>query len=119
MRFLILPLMSIFFSVGASAQHYDGCPVADVRFPPGSSETVISGMIPAEGHLCFNMNVREGQQVAMTVLEGNNTIFTVYDVRDAQDDLTFAAPSNMVQFLVGQLMRVVEPQQFRLEITVR
>ena len=119
MRLVSLFLIVFFSTSAANAQHDPNCPVTEVRFPKGSSGTVISGMVPAEGILCFDLNVREGQRVTMQVIEGRNTIFSVYDVSDAQRDLEFAAPSNRVQFLVGQLMRAVNPQQFRIEIAVR
>jgi hypothetical protein len=55
----------------------------------------------------------------MRVVEGDNTIFSVYGVQDAMDELTFSAPSFKAQFLVSQLMRTTGPQPFRLEINVR
>lgn len=116
----VLLFLVVFFSTGAAnAEHDPNCPVTEVRFPKGSSGTVISGMVPVEENLCFDLNVRKGQHVVMRVIEGSNTIFSVYDVQDAQNTLDFAAPSNRIQFLVGQLMRTVNPQQFRIEITVR
>lgn len=55
----------------------------------------------------------------MRVVEGDNTIFSVYGVQDAMDELTFSAPSFKAQFRVSQLMRTAGPQPFRLEINVR
>ena len=80
---------------------------------------VITGIAPWDDVLCFDLDVREGQQVTMRVVEGDNTIFSVYGVQDAMDELTFSAPSFKVQFLVSQLMRTAGPQPFRLEINVR
>ena len=80
---------------------------------------VITGIAPWDDVLCFDLDVREGQQVTMRVVEGDNTIFSVYGVQDAMDELTFSVPSFKAQFRVSQLMRTAGPQPFRLEINVR
>lgn len=119
MRFLLSSLLLLLSLGAAYAQHAPGCPVTEVRFPKGSSGTIISGMAPWDDILCFDLGVRAGQQVTMRILEGSNTIFTVYGVADARNDFSFVAPSNQVQFLVSQLLRAPGPEPFRLQIDVR
>ena len=119
MRFL-LPFLLLLLSIGSAyTQHDPSCPVTDVRFPKGTSGTIASGMASWDDILCFDQGARAGQQVTMRVLEGSNTIFSVYGTTDARNDVSLVAPSSQVQFLVSQLLRAPGPERFRLQIDVQ
>jgi hypothetical protein len=102
--------------ISFSAQAAGDC--TEIRFAPGATSSEIQGEAPAEGVLCYLMRTGAGQNARIEVLEGSNTIVTVEDVADARANLSFTTEARQYRVYVGQLMRAIEPQPFRVLVSV-
>ncbi|MBY0331182.1 MAG: hypothetical protein K2X49_10985 [Acetobacteraceae bacterium] len=90
-----------------------------IRFPPGSFGTELRGVAPSEDVLCYTLATGEGQTARLRVLRGNNVIFAIPGITDAQDAFSFRTQRRTYEILVGQLMRAVTPQPFLLSVSVQ
>lgn len=90
----------------------------EIRFAAGTSAVEISGEAPANDVACYTMRTGAGQQARIQVLEGNNTIVTVIGLAEARQDIAFVTEAKEYRLLVGQLMRALQPQAFRMRISV-
>jgi hypothetical protein len=96
----------------SSAQ--EGC--RSIGFPKGKSGIVLTGQAPAGDVISYRQDAEVGERFTLKVLHGANTIFSVVDVRDADDHLTFTAQKTGYQVNVRQLMRAAKPETFRISI---
>lgn len=90
----------------------------EIRFAQGATSAEITGDAPPDDVLCYTMRTGAGQTARIQVLEGLNVIVGVVDVADARDDLTFTTEARAYEIRVGQLMRAVQPQPFRVLVSV-
>lgn len=90
------------------------CPT--IVFSPGATHRVIDGLAPADSTLCFELPAEIGQKISLKVLRGDNTIFSIMDVIDAEDHAAFTASRKSYEIIVAQLMRAGGPQHFKLAI---
>jgi len=102
----------IAFASASLAQ--EGC--VSVAFPAGNDGVVIDGLAPANNTACYRLGTEIGQKITLEVLHGANTVFSVVDVKDAEDHLTFTAQKPSYDINVGQLMRASRPEKFRISI---
>lgn len=113
-RFILgLFLLCVLAPPGAGAQ---SC--TEIRFARGASSAEVTGSAPADGVICYALSTGAGQQARLRVLEGNNTIFTIEGLVDAQNDYSFRTKARTYRILVGQLMRAARDQPFRLHVSV-
>lgn len=77
----------------------------------------ILGTAPAEGVLCYMLQLTPGQNVSLEVVTGDNVAITVPGYFDARSDRTYIGdlPARL-EVRVFQLMRSVTPQPFTLRI---
>jgi hypothetical protein len=87
-----------------------------VKFPASEDSAIIDGLAPANDVVCYRLDTKIGQKITLKVLRGANTIFSVADVQDAEDHLTFTAQKLSYDINVGQLMRAARPEKFRISI---
>jgi len=110
--FIAVALAGIAFAPSVFAQ--DNC--ASVKFPEGQDSAIIDGLAPANDIVCYRLETKIGQKITLKVLRGANTIFSVADVQDAEDHLTFTAQKLSYDINIGQLMRAARPEKFRISI---
>ena len=118
--------MRLLFSLAAlyacqavfSAQAAAEC--TEIRFTPGTSSAEIAGEAPSNDALCFTIRTAAGQDARIQVLDGSNTIVSVLGVPDAEarQDIAFTTQARKYEIRVGQLMRAIEPQPFRMLVSV-
>ena len=91
----------------------------EIRFAPGATSVEIKGEAPPDDVICYLMRTGANQQAQIQVLEGANTIVTVIDVADARQELSFTTQARQYEILVGQLMRAIEAEPFRILVSVK
>lgn len=96
-------------------------PCQEIRFAPGASAGVVTGEVPADGHLCFTIKVGDGQraEVAVEDLSPVDMIVTIPGAGDAQDSFAWTTRSGTYEILVAPLFRASGPAPFRLHVAVR
>lgn len=92
---------------------------SQIRFARGTSSTELRGEAPPNDVLCYEMRTGAGQHARIQVLEGRNTIVSVEDVADAQTDVSFTTEPRTYRLYVGQLMRALHAEPFRMLVSVR
>lgn len=110
---------ALWIIVGASgAQAAMNC--EEIRFAPGASSAEVVGEAPSDDVLCYTISTAAGQDANLQVLDGSNTIVTVLGVPEAEarQDISFKTREGEYEIRVGQLLRAIEPQPFRLLIRV-
>ena len=96
-----------------------GCPGATaIRFAPGASSEEVAGLVPPDGMLCYDIGVGEGQQARIRILEGDNVVFGVEGLIDAQDDYAFVAERGTYRIRVMPLLRTATPKPFRMGVEI-
>ena len=117
--FLSRARQSIVAGAPATGRAASAC--TEIRFAPGMNFTEIEDEAPPDDVLCFIIRTSSGQEARIQVLEGPNTIVTVSGVPDAEarQEIAFTTQSTSYEIIVGQLMRAVDPQPFRMMISVR
>lgn len=93
----------------------------EIRFAPGKTSAELHGEAPANDVICYTMRTGAGQQASIQVLEGANTIVTVLGVPEAEarQDIAFTTQASRYDIRVGQLMRALEPEPFRMLVSVK
>lgn len=107
-------LVPLFTGTGAVAQ--DAC--HPVKFAGGTTSGDVVGTAPPEDVVCYTLETGEGQTASVKVLQGNNIIFSILDVIDAQQDYSFTTKNKTYEIVVGQMMRSVTNEPFRIRFTV-
>ncbi|MBN9149338.1 MULTISPECIES: formylglycine-generating enzyme family protein [unclassified Nitrobacter] len=116
----LLALLTLIVGVNISATgraSAEGC--QDLQFFPGKDGLLLTGIAPAEGVTCYRLATEIGQEFTLKILGGDNTVFSILDVADAQDRFTFTAQRTDYEVRVGQLMRSAGPENFRISIQRR
>lgn len=106
------------FLVVSCARGEEEC--TEIRFTPGKTSAEIQGEAPAKDVICYSMRTGAGQQARIQLLEGANTIATVPGVPEAEarQDIAFTTQARQYEIRVGQLMRALEPEPFRMLVSV-
>ncbi|WP_445399362.1 hypothetical protein [Zobellella sp. An-6] len=90
----------------------------EIRFTPGATSVEIQGEAPPEDVLCYLMRTGENQEARIQVLEGSNTMITVLDIADGRQDISFTTQARQYEIRVGQSLRAIEAQPFRMLVSV-
>ena len=112
---------AIVFVLAAAAGHFiDPSPAEEscipIQFGERKDTIVINGSVLPQETRCYRLDTVEGQKVTVKVLRGKNIVFSIENVTDAQDALTFTAESTSYRVIVGQLLRSRWPQAFQISI---
>lgn len=89
-----------------------------IQFERGHDAATITGKAPADGQLCYRLATGAGQQATVTI-DGQNMMFSIVDVVDAQDHYRFTTEKKTYRILVSQLLRAVTEEAFTLKVSVR
>ena len=90
-----------------------------IRFEAGRFSASIHGTAPAESVVCYSLAASRGQHVALKVVSGRNTIFSVEGLVDARNVYEFQTEQKSCRILVGQLMRSITPEAFTISVAAR
>jgi formylglycine-generating enzyme required for sulfatase activity len=101
-------------TVRSSSFAQDSC--SPVEFPAGRNAVTLNGAVPAEDSICYRLEAEAGQKFTLKVPRGDNTVFSVADIVDAEDHVTFTAAKTRYDIVVAQLMRSTTLQKFRISI---
>ncbi len=106
------------FLVASGARGEEDC--TEIRFVLGKTSAEILGEAPAKDVICYTMRTGPGQQARIQVLEGANTIATIPGAPEAEarQDIAFTTQARQYEIRVGQLMRALEPEPFRMLVSV-
>ncbi|MEM9104240.1 MAG: hypothetical protein AAGC96_01185 [Pseudomonadota bacterium] len=113
---IVAVLISINLSMATGLHAQENC--KPVRFAAGASSAEVNGDAPPEDVLCFSLETGNGQTATVRVTRGNNIVFSILGVVDAQDSFIFTTEAKTYEIIVGQLMRSVTDQPFTLQISV-
>ncbi|WP_319783402.1 hypothetical protein [Oceanisphaera sp. IT1-181] len=91
----------------------------EIRFAHGATSVEIKGEAPPDDVLCYLMRTGANQQAKIQMLEGVNTVVTVLDVADAREEISFTTQARQYEIRVGQLMRAIEAEPFRIFVSVK
>ncbi|HRP94795.1 MAG TPA: peptidoglycan-binding domain-containing protein [Rhodocyclaceae bacterium] len=82
----------------------------------GQDVVELSGLAPPDDVVCFVVTGLNGRRVSIVVTEGVNVIFSIDGLVDAHDRYSFSATHDAYRVVVGQLMRSIDAEPFRLRI---
>lgn len=108
-----LLLFFAFLLAAFPARAGENCAPATLR----NGTAVLEGMAPADDTLCFRLSVAKGQTIQVNVVQGDNTIFSIEGLVDAEDHYTLTATQPAYDIHVGQMMRAAGAQPFRIAVT--
>lgn len=113
-RALLFFLSSIAIGAWAGPSTAQSC--QRVELPAGFTVGDIKGVAPAEGIVCYDLIMPQGQNISVEVVSGRN-IATSGPGWDARADRLFIGdlPGQM-ELRVFQLMRAVQPEDFAVRI---
>jgi hypothetical protein len=101
--------------VPLGAAHAEGnCPT--IEFGSDIPSRIIEGVAPTENRLCYRLETQAGQQVRLQILQGDNVVFTVPNVVEGDDHVSFSATRDHYDISVMQLMRSSGPEPFKLSV---
>ncbi len=104
-------------SGGASPAHAQAdCP--QIALARGGGLAEVSGMAPTDNVVCYALETAEGQTAEIEVVEGDNVVFSILGVADAQESLAFTTQDGAYAIYVGQLMRGETEEPFVLRVAV-
>jgi len=112
---------ALVFALAAAAVHFtDPSPAEEscipIQFGDRKDTIVIRGSVLPEETRCYRLDTVEGEKVTVKVLHGKNIVFSIEDLADAHDTLTFTAQNMSYRVIVGQLLRSKRPQAFQISI---
>lgn len=110
--FVFVVLANVVFASPALAQ--GNC--EPISFPEGKDTAVLNGLAPVDDVICYELDANVGERFTLKVLRGDNTVFSIVDVQDAEDRFAFTAEKTSYELNVGQLMRAAGPEKFRISI---
>jgi len=99
------------------ARAADAC--KPIRFEPGHNSMTLRGSAPANDVVCYEMKTGPGQTATLKVVSGDNTIFSIDGMVDAQDSYSFKTEKRTYRVHVGQLMRAEAPEAFAIDVSVK
>lgn len=111
--FMLVLTMSMFIVAAIQAEN---CEV--IRFKRGANNHTVQGMILPDDVICYEVTARAGQLADITIT-GNNVMFSIEGVVDAQDKFSFITDDKTYKILVGQLMQSVANQPFVLMVSIK
>ena len=90
-----------------------------VVFPAGYTSGMLEGLAPADGVICYTLDMRAHDNNLALSVTGRNVAFSWFDALNGEDGQTAAAfvPEGNVEVRVFQLFLAVEPEPYRLIIT--
>lgn len=118
MKGFLFTLLTI-FSLTSFIAHATQENCRTVHLNQTQNDTVITGIAPAEEAICFTLSGLTGQKVSLNLVQGHNVIFSIIDLIDAQEKYVFDAQKDTYKIIVGQLMRSINPEPFRLEVKIQ
>ncbi len=107
-----LALMVLF----TTTAHAEKCET--IHFKRGESAGTVHGMALPDNVVCYEMSTGDSQMASLAIT-GNNCIFSIDGVVDAQDRYSFTTEKKTYKIRVGQLMRSITPEPFTLTISLR
>lgn len=113
-RHAVLVLAAFVAAAPAGQALAQGC--QRVELPAGFTVGDIKGVAPADGVICYDLVVPQGQNLSVEVVSGRN-IITSGPGWEARSDRMFVGdlPGRM-KLGVGQLMRAAEPEPFAVRV---
>ena len=88
-----------------------------IKFEAGTTSTVLHGMVPADNVVCFTLKTGSEQKVQLDISDGNNTVFSIDDITDAQKHFEFRTLNKTYKIFIGQLMRASSEQAYTLKVS--
>ena len=116
MRVLAGSVLVFLLVAAPAAAADDAC--TPIRFDKGAAETTLTGAAPAEGVVCYTLAVSAGAAAVVRLLGTKNVMVAVEGVGDGQTEIAFTARRGTYRIEVSQLMRALEPEPFRLFVSV-
>ena len=89
-----------------------------ILFQSGAFSHTVQGMAPPDDGICYEITASAGQTADITIA-GNNVMFSIDGVVDAQDSYSFVTEKKIYKIFVGQLMRSVSKEPFALKVTIK
>lgn len=117
MRCHTVPVAAVLSLVSGLASAQSCAPVA---FPAGYTTGAITGTAPADGVVCYRLDMAPHDANLRIEVEGTNVIFSYddgFNAGDARQSVEMVPEGPAVEVRVGQLMRSATPQDFRLVVT--
>lgn len=111
--FILVLSMSTF---GVATVQAENCET--ILFQRGAYSHTVKGVVPSDGTICYQIATRDRQTVDITIA-GNNVIFSIGGVIDAQDRYSFTTEKKTYQIFVGQLMRSITNESFELMVSIK
>lgn len=78
---------------------------------------MLKGTVSPEGMHCYSLETEKEQRISLKVIKGDNIIFSIEGVTDAQDRFTFVATKSSYDIIVAQLVRARRSEAFRISIS--
>jgi hypothetical protein len=110
---MLLPLLML---CSAPAGHAAGC--ERVHLDSGTETVTVEGVVPHAGRVCFEFSTGAGRNASVAVT-GNNVIFSIDGVIDAQYTHSFMTRAQTYRLNVRQTVRSVTDEPFTLSISLR
>lgn len=114
-RILCIPMLAAMLSAPAHAQSCQ-----QVNFPVGFNAGAIEGQAPPDGVVCYSLNMAPHDNNLGLSITGRNVVFGFNDgfnAMDSQTEIQLVPEGPNVRVTVGQLMRSVQAEDFRLTVT--
>lgn len=118
-RHSAFPLAASAFVIAVSGQPAAAQDCTPIRFDPGTSGTVVAGVVPMDGQTCYSLSVRPGQRAHVGIVSGaQNVAVTVTDVGDNRRSFDFTTEKSYYELLVHQTLRAAGDDPFTLQVRV-
>ncbi|WP_312846867.1 peptidoglycan-binding domain-containing protein [Stappia sediminis] len=101
----------------STLQDDKGC--IPIRLTAMNDMVEVSGVAPPEDVTCYRISSNANRLVRVEVLRGANIVFSLKDIVDAQTHYIFPMRDKPVEMVVGQLMRSVQDEAYRVRIAVQ
>ena len=109
---LVFAALVIFFNITTT----EACET--LQFKRGESSGTVNGLAPPDDLICYQLTTGQGQTATLRVMAGQNIIFSISGVVDAQNSYTFTTEKKTYEITVGQLMRAVTDEPFSLFVAI-
>jgi hypothetical protein len=103
-------------SPAAAPMAQENC--TELQFARGQSSATVHGVAPPEKPVCYTFPAGAGQEAHIEVV-GNNMIISIIGVGDARTSWNFVTKAQTYKFIVGQLMRSVQPERYTVTLSIR
>ncbi|SER15684.1 hypothetical protein SAMN05421690_101039 [Nitrosomonas sp. Nm51] len=98
-----------------TAAQADSCDT--IQFQRGHNSATVKSVVSPNGMICYAITTAAGQTACIEII-GENVIFSVGGVADAQGKYRFTTEKKTYSIHISQLMRSVTDQPFTLHISV-